>query len=71
MIERIVKRDGRIVPFNRDKITFAVLSAAVAVGGRDRVKAEKVADDVIQVLESRAAEGAAGSGSVGAPGGGP
>jgi len=54
MIERIVKRDGRIVPFNRDKITFAVLSAAVAVGGRDRVKAEMVADDVIRVLESRA-----------------
>ena len=32
MIDRIVKRDGRIVPFNRDKITFAVLSAAVAGG---------------------------------------
>jgi uridine kinase len=53
MIERIVKRDGRIVPFNRDKITFAVLSAAVAVGGRDRVKAEKVTDDVIRVLDRR------------------
>jgi uridine kinase len=54
MIDRIVKRDGRIVPFNRDKITFAVLSAAVAVGGRDRAAAERVTDEVIRLLESRA-----------------
>jgi len=53
MIEQILKRDGRIVPFNREKITFAVLQAAVAVGGRDRVKAEKVTDDVVQMLERR------------------
>jgi uridine kinase len=54
MIDRIVKRDGRIVPFHRDKITFAVLSAAVAVGGRDRAMAERVTDDVIRLLEQRA-----------------
>jgi uridine kinase len=54
MIDRIVKRDGRIVPFNRDKITFAVLSAAVAVGGRDRAAAERVTDEVIRLLEQRA-----------------
>ncbi|MBN2552367.1 MAG: hypothetical protein JXB06_06335 [Spirochaetales bacterium] len=53
MIEQILKRDGRIVPFNREKITFAVLQAAVAVGGRDRVKAEKVTDDVVKMLEQR------------------
>jgi uridine kinase len=55
MIDRIVKRDGRVVPFNRDKITFAVLSAAVAVGGRDRAAAERVTDEVIRLLERRAA----------------
>jgi uridine kinase len=55
MIERIVKRDGRVVPFKRDKITFAVLSAAVAVGGRDRATAERVTDEVIRLLEQRAA----------------
>ena len=55
MIDRIVKRDGRLVPFNRDKITFAVLSAAVAVGGRDRESAEKVTDEVIRLLDRRAA----------------
>ncbi len=53
MIERIVKRDGRVVPFDREKITFAVLQAAIAVGGRDRVKAEKVTDEVIRMLEQR------------------
>jgi uridine kinase len=53
MIDRIVKRDGRVVPFDRDKITFAVLSAAVAVGGRDRATAERVTDDVIRLLEGR------------------
>jgi uridine kinase len=54
MIDRIVKRDGRVVPFNREKITFAVLSAAVAVGGRDRGAAERVTDEVIRLLEQRA-----------------
>jgi len=57
MIDRIVKRDGRVVPFNRDKITFAVLSAAVAVGGRDRAAAERVTDEVIRLLERRAVAG--------------
>jgi len=53
MIEWIVKRDGRVVPFDREKITFAILQAAIAVGGRDRVKAERVTDDVIRMLEER------------------
>jgi uridine kinase len=53
MIEWIVKRDGRVVPFKREKITFAILQAAIAVGGRDRVKAERVTDDVIRMLEER------------------
>ncbi len=57
MIEKIVKRDGRVVPFNREKITFAVLQAAVAVGGRDRNEAERVTDDVIEMLEARKKDG--------------
>ena len=55
MIDHLVKRDGRLVPFNRDKIAFAVYRAAVAVGGRDRAPAELVADDVVALLEQRAA----------------
>jgi len=52
-MDKIIKRDGRIVPFNREKITLAVLAAAIAVGGRDRETAERVTDDVIARLESR------------------
>ncbi len=53
MIEKIVKRDGTVVPFNRDKITFAVFQAAVSVGGRNREIAEKVTDNVILLMEQR------------------
>jgi uridine kinase len=57
MIDRIVKRDGRVVPFDREKITSAIYRAAVAVGGRDRETAEKVASDVLALLEARASPG--------------
>jgi uridine kinase len=53
MIDKIIKRDGRVVPFNREKITMAILSAAIAVGGRDRETAERVTDDVIAQLQRR------------------
>jgi uridine kinase len=53
MIDKIIKRDGRVVPFDKEKITFAVLRAAVAVGGRDRQTAEQIADEVVQLLEER------------------
>ena len=53
MIDKIIKRDGRIVPFNREKITLAVLSAAISVGGRDHLAAERVTEDVIGRLEYR------------------
>jgi uridine kinase len=56
MIKQILKRDGRIVPFNREKITFAVLQAAISVGGRDRVKAEMVTGEVVRMLEQRQRE---------------
>ncbi len=50
MITHIVKRDGRVVPFDPQKITFAVLRAAVAVGGRDRATAEEVTSEVVERL---------------------
>ncbi len=56
-LDKIIKRDGRIVPFNRDKITLAILSAAIAVGGRDRQTAERVTDDVIAMLKSKGYKG--------------
>ena len=32
----IVKRDGRVVPFDRERITTAIFNAATSVGGSDR-----------------------------------
>jgi uridine kinase len=57
MIEKIIKRDGRLVRFTREKITMAVFQAAIAVGGRDRAAAERVTDDVVLMLESKYTSG--------------
>ena len=57
MMDRIVKRDGRVVPFDREKISSAIYRAAVAVGGRDRGTAEKVTGDVLALLEARSSPG--------------
>jgi len=45
----IRKRDGRVVPFEKEKIVSAIYRAARAVGGRDYQTAEKLADKVIEL----------------------
>lgn len=50
-ITHVIKRNGAIVPFNKDRITNAIYRAAVAVGGRDRSIAERLSDQVVQILE--------------------
>jgi ribonucleoside-triphosphate reductase (formate) len=47
----IRKRDGRIVPFDPEKITEAIFKAARAVGGTDREPAKSVSDSVIGILD--------------------
>jgi len=49
----IIKRDGRAVPFDKEKITSAVYRAAVACGGRDKEEAERVTEDVLVMLSAR------------------
>ena len=51
MITTIIKRDGREVPFELDKITDAIYKAAQATGGRDRAMAEKLAGQVVVYIE--------------------
>jgi ribonucleoside-triphosphate reductase (formate) len=46
----IRKRDGRIVPFNPEKITDAIYKAAQAVGGSDRITAQAISDSIIGIL---------------------
>ena len=50
-ITQVVKRNGAVVPFNQDRITNAIYRAAVEVGGRDHALAEKLAQQVCELLE--------------------
>lgn len=47
----VVKRSGAIVPFNQERIANAIYRAAVAVGGRDRGRANWLAAEVVRLLE--------------------
>jgi ribonucleoside-triphosphate reductase len=50
-INYIRKRDGRIVPFNIDKITDAIFNSARAVGGSSREMAEAASNSVFDILK--------------------
>jgi uridine kinase len=50
-LTHVIKRSGAIVPFNQDRISNAIYRAAVAVGGRDRQRADRLADQVVKLLE--------------------
>ncbi len=51
MIKYIRKRDGRLEKFNPEKIEAAIFNAAKAVGGKDRSTAQKIANQVVSILE--------------------
>lgn len=53
MITKVMKRDGSIVDFDRKKIENAIFKAAKAVGGSDYSIAEKLTDQVIEILEQK------------------
>jgi uridine kinase len=53
----VIKRSGAIVPFNSERIANAIYRAAVAVGGRDKEKAEELAIKVIALLEEKYEDG--------------
>ncbi len=50
-LRQIKKRDGRLVPFRREKIADAIFRAARAVGGEDRFLAEELAGLVVAHVE--------------------
>ncbi|HOJ00561.1 MAG TPA: ATP cone domain-containing protein [Anaerolineaceae bacterium] len=50
-IEFVIKRNGATVPFTPQRISNAIYRAAVAVGGRDKETAEKLALQVVEYLE--------------------
>lgn len=52
MLSTIVKRDGRIVAFQIDKIADAIFKAAQASGGKDYGTAQELAQQVVAYLEN-------------------
>lgn len=50
-VKLVTKRDGRIVPFTQERITNAIYRAAVAVGGRDKITAQRLSDQVVSILD--------------------
>lgn len=50
--KNIQKRDGSIVPFNKDKISQAIFKAAKAVGVEDKLRADELANAVTLFLKS-------------------
>jgi ribonucleoside-triphosphate reductase len=50
------KRDGRLEPFDQERITNAIWKAAKAVGGKNRELAKKLSDQVVVELKKRFSE---------------
>ena len=51
-IKTVQKRDGRVVPFEAEKITFAVFKALRAIGEPNRDLAKKVTENVVVKLKA-------------------
>ncbi|MBN2478578.1 adenosylcobalamin-dependent ribonucleoside-diphosphate reductase [Candidatus Micrarchaeota archaeon] len=53
MVNKIKKRDGSIVDFDKKKLVTAIFKAAESVGGSDLNEAEKVADLAIKYIDQK------------------
>ena len=56
MVKKIRKRDGSVVPFEKEKITEAIWKAAKAVGGKDRERSQVLAEKLMRILDERFGE---------------
>ncbi|HDD72393.1 MAG TPA: hypothetical protein ENF98_01865, partial [Candidatus Bathyarchaeota archaeon] len=52
-VSKIRKRDGRIVDFDKSRITNAIYKAIKAVKFGDRELAEKLSDQVVRIVNER------------------
>ncbi len=55
-INKIMKRDGKVVIFDGGKIAEAIYKAAQSVGGSDRSVSEELGQKVLAILENRASK---------------
>ena len=53
MIQSIIKRDGRVVLYDQNKIAAAILRSLEASGDGNAADAARVANDVQRELEGR------------------
>ena len=53
MVKTILKRDGRLEKFHREKITWAIFKAAAACGGDDFELAERLTDQVVELINQK------------------
>lgn len=56
MTNKIRKRDGSVVPFQKEKITEAIWKAVKAVGGNDKERAKEISNILIQNLKEKYGE---------------
>jgi uridine kinase len=49
----VTKRTGEQVPFDPERIMFAIYKAAASVGGRDQRRAKRLGERVVMLLEDR------------------
>ncbi|MBX3009566.1 MAG: response regulator SirA [Melioribacteraceae bacterium] len=53
----VIKRSGAVVPFNTERISNVIYRAAVAVGGRDKERAEELSHKVIDMMNEKFDDG--------------
>lgn len=52
MIKQVVKRDGRIVDYNKDKIINAIMKAFVDVDGNATEESFHIANNIVEIIEA-------------------
>lgn len=52
-LKKVKKRDGRIAPFDKDKIFNAIHKAVIAVGKKDGKFAKSLSSEVVRILEEK------------------
>ncbi len=56
MLSKVIKRDGRVVDFDQERIINAIFKAAKAVGGENRRRACELSDQVMAALSDKFAD---------------
>lgn len=50
---KVKKRDGSLVAFRKDSIVRGIFKAADSVGGKNKKRAEEIAEEVIKIIKSK------------------